>query len=399
MLVPPITVVGAGQLGGLLAYTMLKMGYNVRVIDSGSKLIRENNQTPWGWLRKFSLQSELKKSILVNEYPITKIDIDERHGPMIITSKNNKTIDNWNKWINKTPDTNSHIFTPKEASKLFNLSEDYFNGKGGVYMLDSRDYLINFSKLNEYVWDYLKSHNNCELIENCTVNSINKDKNLATHLNTNNGDIQVSKLIMCLGNQSQYIINDNVPKLNITLPYAFIKKINDKPFSSIWNTNSSLSYFGNGDIKLACGTQSIFDYNQLNFKNTLHFSRMGLSGLSNLNIGKTNEELINNAIKELRLLGINDRLECYKVQSCDVDLTPNLCPYIYFLPDAKNTLNVTGFSGAGSMIFDPNFLNLLADSIINEKLNKKLVEFQPANNFLKNIFIPDNKKTPLSSII
>lgn len=63
----PITIVGAGQLGGLLSYTMLKKGLSVRVIDSGSKYLRINRQIPWGWLRKFSLQSELKKSIMVDE--------------------------------------------------------------------------------------------------------------------------------------------------------------------------------------------------------------------------------------------------------------------------------------------------------------------------------------------
>ena len=36
-MINPITIVGAGQLGGLLSYTMLKKGLNVRVIDSGSK--------------------------------------------------------------------------------------------------------------------------------------------------------------------------------------------------------------------------------------------------------------------------------------------------------------------------------------------------------------------------
>ena len=88
-----------------------------------------------------------------------------------------------------------------------------------------------------------------------------------------------------------------------------------------------------------------------------------------------------------------------KVESCDIDLTPNLCPYIYFLPNAKNVLNVTGFSGSGSMIIDPNFMNLLVDSVENEKLNRKLMGFEPSKNFLKNIFTPENKKTPLSSIV
>ena len=394
----PITIVGAGQLGGLLSYTMIKKGLNVRVIDSGSKFIRENRQIPWGWLRKFSLQSELKKSIMVKEFPIPKIDIDENRGPMLITSKNNKSIYEWYKWIGKNPETDSRVIKPKEANKLFNISEDYFEGKGGVYMCDSRDYLINFGKMNEYIWDYLASHKNCELIQNCEVKSIEKEDGIATQLITSHGNIKVDKLVMSVGNQSQNFV-DIVPKLNITLPYAFIDKIENKEFASIWNKDSSISYFGNGDIKLACGTQSIFDFRQLNFNNALNFSKMGLSGLSNLNMGKTNEELIKSAEEELKLLSIMDKIRYDKVESCDIDLTPNLCPYIYFLPNAKNVLNVTGFSGSGSMIIDPNFMNLLVDSVENEKLNRKLMGFEPSKNFLNNIFTPENKKTPLSSIV
>lgn len=394
----PITIVGAGQLGGLLSYTMLKKGLSVRVIDSGTKFVRENRQIPWGWLRKFSLQSDLKKSIMVKEFPIPKIDIDENRGPMLITSKNNNSLYEWNKWIGKNPETDSRVINPKEANKLFNISEDYFEGKGGVYMCDSRDYLINFAKMNEHIWDYLASHKNCELIQNCEVKSIEMEGGIATQLITSHGNMEVDKLVMSIGNQSQNFV-DTVPKLNITLPYAFIDKIENKEFASIWNKDSSLSYFGNGDIKLACGTQSIFDFRQLNFNNALNFSKMGLSGLSNLNMGKTNEELIKSAEEELKLLGIMDEIRYDKVESCNIDLTPSLCPYIYFLPNAKNVLNVTGFSGSGSMIIDPNFMNLLVDSVENEKLNRKLMGFEPSKNFLKNIFTPENKKTPLSSIV
>jgi hypothetical protein len=39
------------------------------------------------------------------------------------------------------------------------------------------------------------------------------------------------------------------------------------------------------------------------------------------------------------------------------------------------------------------------DSVENEKLNRKLMGFEPSENFLKNIFTPENKKTPLSSIV
>ena len=398
-MINPITIVGAGQVGGLLSYKLLTSGFKIRVIDAGSKLIRDNRQVPWGWLRKFSLQSELKKSLMTNEFPLSDINIDQNKGPMLITSKNNESVYQWKDWITKNNNTDSKVFTPKEANNIFGLNEEYFNNQGGVYMCDSRDYLINFSKFNEYIWDYLKSHKNCELIDICHVYDIKKNNNTATHIITNQGDIEVSKLVLSIGNQSLNKFERNIPKLNITLPYTFIESIDTKPFISIWNKDSSLSYFGNGDIKLACGTQSIFNPRQLNLIKALHFSKMGLAGLSNLNLGKTNLDLIKSAEKELKLLGINNKIVYTDVKSCDIDLTPNLCPYIYFVPGATNVLNVTGFSGAGSMILDNNFIHLLIDSIINDKLNKKLLEFQPSKNILKNINTPDNKKTPLSSIV
>ena len=43
-------------------------------------------------------------------------------------------------------------------------------------MCDSRDYLMDFSLMNEYIWDYLYDNPNCELIENCEVKSIVKKR-------------------------------------------------------------------------------------------------------------------------------------------------------------------------------------------------------------------------------
>ena len=43
----------------------------------------------------------------------------------------------------------------QQASKEFDLNEEYFEGKGGVFMCDSRDYLTDFSLMNEYIRDYL----------------------------------------------------------------------------------------------------------------------------------------------------------------------------------------------------------------------------------------------------
>jgi hypothetical protein len=404
----PITIVGAGQLGGLIAHHLLEKGRHVKIIDSGSKLIRENRQIPWGWVRKISLQSELKKGLVENKFPIpeAKNKFYQNYGPMLISSKNNNSINAWQDWINKNPETNAQIFLPKQAEKEFELNSDYFNGNGGILMLDSRDYIMDFSKMNEYIWDYLDSHPNCKLIDNCKVEKINTNKeNIATSIDTNRGKLGFDKMILCIGNQSQELIDHHIPKLNIRLPYAFIEPITTKNYIGLWNKDSSLTYFSNGNIKLACGTQSSFNpkqflyKNKLNYHNLINFSKMGLDGLSNLNINTPNEILINKALEELKILGIEDKINFDEIKHCDIDLTPNLCPYMYFMPQANNILNISGFSGSGSIIIDSNFINLIIDSIENEKLNKKLIEFQPSKSIIKNLFPPQNKRTALSSIV
>lgn len=403
-----ITIVGAGQLGGLIAHHLLEKGRQVKIIDSGSKLIRENRQIPWGWVRKFSLQSDLKKGLVENKFPIPEVNNKFYHnyGPMLISSKNQNTINAWQEWIFKNPETNAQIFSPKQANIEFELNEEYFEGNGGVFMLDSRDYIMDFSKMNEYIWDYLESHPNCKLIDNCKVEKINTNKNnIATSIDTNRGKLGFDKMILCIGNQSQYLVDKNIPKINIRLPYTFIDSITDKNYIGLWNKDSSLTYFSNGNIKLSCGTQSSFNPKQLyydkkiNFSNLINFSKMGLDGLNNLNINVSNDILINKALDELKILGIDDNIKFDEIKYCDIDLTPNLCPYIYYMPSATNILNVSGFSGSGSIIIDSNFINLIIDSIENEKINKNLVDFQPSKSILENLFPPKNKRTALSSII
>ena len=126
---------------------------------------------------------------------------------------------------------------------------------------------------------------------------------------------------------------------------------------------------------------------------------MGLGGFSNLHFGKTDEALFQYAINELTTLGIVKNPEVLSIESCTVDITPNLCPYIYYLPKANNVLSISGFSGSGSMAIDDRFTGLLTESILNGKLNKKLESFEPKNDPLYNFTIPDEKKTPLSSIV
>ena len=68
---------------------------------------------------------------------------------------------------------------------------------------------------------------------------------------------------------------------------------------------------------------------------------MKLDGLSNLNINTPNEILINKALEELKILGIDDKINFGVTKHCDIDLTLNLCPYMYFMPQANNVLNIS----------------------------------------------------------
>ena len=389
------TIVGAGQLGGMISYNLIKSGHKVRIIDAGDKLNRMNKQVPWGWFRKFSLQSKVKKSLMSEIFPELDVKLDKTFGPMLLTSKNNKSIQIWQDWIKKNPETDSRVFLPQEACKTFNISDDYFENNGGVYMCDTRDFMFDFSKLNNSIWDYLESDPNCEILSNCKLESIN-EKNKS--LNTNKGELKYDKCLISIGNQSQYIIKDNYPKINITLPYSFVENIPSRPYASIWNKDSSICYFNDGRIKLACGTQSILDLKQMNLTRCLNFANMGLNGLSNISFNVPNEVLINMAKNELKLLGYEDEINVDTIESCDIDVTPTLCPYIYMIPET-NIINIHGFSGSGSMIMDKNFINLVVDSLVNGKINKNLEVFAPTKNIFRNNFVHNDKKTPLSSVV
>jgi len=398
----PITIVGAGQMGSILAYRLVNRGYKVRILDSRKKYQKENNQIPWGWLRKFSLQSTAKKRLVTSEFPIKNIEdkINLTYGPMLLTSKNNKSLDLWNKWISDNPDTDAKVLKPNEAYKQFNINEDYFENKGGVFECDSRDCLMDFKMLNDYLWDTLENNSDCELIENCKIDSIitNTD-NIATDIVSNGESISINKAIFTIGNQTSKILDKNIPIVKIDLPYSFIDNVSNQNYIALWNKNSSINYFTDGTVKLACGTQSIINYNSINIHTVMNFINMGLGGISNLHYNSSNELLIKLAIKELNEMSILTKPKIKSIDSCTVDLTPNLCPYIYYLPNASNILSISGFSGSGSMIIDNNFTELIVNSVINGKLDSQLNTFKPKNNFLYNLKTPEDKKTPLSSII
>ena len=398
----PITIVGAGQMGSMLAYRLLNRGKKVRIFDSRKKYEKKNNQIPWGWLRKFSLQSKIKKNLVTSEFPIKNIEkkINLTYGPMLLSSTHNKSVDLWNKWIRDNPDTDAKVFTPKEASNLFKINEDYFKENGGVFMCDTRDCLMDFKMLNDYLWDKLESDPNCELIQDCKIDKIITDKNnIATDIVSNGDNISIDKTVFTIGNQTSEILDKSIPIIKIELPFSFVKHNSDQNFIALWNKYSSINYFSGGSIKIACGTQSVVNYDSIKFNTAMNFISMGLGGMSNLHFNKSNESLINLAIEELKYLNIIDNPEIELIDSCTVDMTPNLCPYIYYLPKASNILTISGFSGSGSIIIDKNFTDLILDSVILGKLDNKLSGFKPKNNFIYNLTIPDEKKTPLSSII
>ena len=397
----PITIVGLGQLGSLVSYKLLQRGYPVRCIDSRIKYSKKNNQIPWGWVRKFSLQSKLKKDLMTNNFPIGNIDnlINSNKGPMLITGKNKSIINSWTEWIKANPDTDAKVLSPNDAYTNFNIPEDFLTKDGGLFMCDTRDTLIDYNLLNNFLWDYLENDPNCELISNCKVDSLDIQNNKAINIITKDKEyIPLDKTLLCIGNQTNNLLKKSYPILEITLPFAFINNIPKQEYIAIWNKYSSLNFFHDGKIKLGCGTQSIFDYKTLNFS-SIYFAKMGLNGISNIHINKSNDYLIEKAITELYQFGIIEKPNIEYTTSCNIDLTPTLCPYIYYLPNAYNILSINGFSGSGSMILDDNFIDIIIQSILKNDLDNKLKLFKPSKSVLDNWYPPKEKITSLSSII
>ena len=132
---------------------------------------------------------------------------------------------------------------------------------------------------------------------------------------------------------------------------------------------------------------------------------MGIRGWSNLNL-YTNEEMMHRAIRELSKIGADITLDDTRTYShckdniewCNVDVTPSLCPYIYF--PIHNVLSVSGLSGSGTMILDSVLVNKIINSIIQGHLDKDLEPFHPGKQTLySSWYPPQEKQTPLSSIV
>ncbi|VVU94683.1 hypothetical protein CPAV1605_408 [seawater metagenome] len=394
------TIVGAGQFGTMIAYHLLKRGKKVKLIDAGSQLLRENQQIPWGWYRKFSLQSEVKKNIMSQDFAFKDFikKINYNSGPMLISTQNDNTIEAWKNWISTNPESDAKVFLPNESSKRFNIDGEYFKNKGGIFQCDSRDVIFDFSMLNNNLWEFLKNHKDCEIIEDCNVKGLIKNNNKATHIITDDANIPIDKTFFCIGNQTSKILDSSLPVMELTLPYVFCQQIPKQEYAGIWNKYSSLTFFNNSDVKLACGTQSLFPYNSIKFNTLHHFANMGIKGYSNLSFIRNKEYLINEAKKELEYFGVNNIKEKSEIKTCNLDVTPTLCPYVYFPNNAQNILSLSGLSGSGSMALDTNFINLIIKSLDDGKLDNKISCFQPTSSIYENWFPPKEKQTALSSI-
>jgi 2-polyprenyl-6-methoxyphenol hydroxylase-like FAD-dependent oxidoreductase len=190
-----ITIVGAGHVGAILAYRFLAAGHVVRIIDSGSKLIRQHQQIPWGWCRGFSLQQDVRVGAIDIPFTTPKI-----YGPMLISTNDSNRINNWKQWLFRNKHSDAVILDPDQAYATYAIVNKH------VFVCDSRDFIINYKALNAEIWDYLKSHKNCEFIENQQIKAVGINNHMADCVITSdNTVIPVNSLIIASGNQNRTI--------------------------------------------------------------------------------------------------------------------------------------------------------------------------------------------------
>lgn len=412
----PITVVGAGQLGSALACRLLEQGHTVRVVDARCKTnvhVKQHQQIPWGWYRKISLQSSLKRRLTTSEFPFPPFleACNATYGPMIISSRNNSVLQQWKAWIDGMgSQTSARVLKPAHAQWEFGFHKEYFgeSSSGGVFVCDERDFMLDFGALNECLWDYLDAHPHCEWIDDCTVHSLTSTNDQTATLHTSQGPLQCSSAVLAIGNQTANLV-PSLPIFNIQLPYVVLQsKYTQHPYISLWNKQSSILYFQDGTVKVACGMQSLIDIEDVRWRTLHHFLPMGVQGVSNMNLffrdfAHTPEMLIQKAVEELQNIGVSDthllhHLSC--VEHCSVDVTPNLCPYIGFLSHAPSVLCVSGFSGSGTLCLDNTFLDVLSHSIREGTVHSALAPMDPRSQSLWDHWHPpDQTRTALSSII
>ena len=403
----PITIVGCGQAGSSIAYHCLQRGYPVRILDARAEpSVKQNQQIPWGWYRKISLQSSLKRRLTTPDFPFPEWTghINQTNGPMLITTKNDSVVHQWKRWCEECEGTDARIVTPANAEQEFHLSADYFAHHGGVFVCDSRDYLIDFNALNTQLWEYFDAHPDCEWVKGCRVGRVTTHPESGRiQLHTTQGTIPSHHTLFTVGNQSSSLFPEQ-PIVQIRLPYATVHQPADHKYISLWNKDSSVLFYNDGTTKIACGVQSAFDLSASNWSTLHHFMAMGIRGWSNLNLCTTNEVMMRRASRELSQIGVDVALDDEdNIEWCNVDVTPNLCPYIYLpisSPCSANVLSVSGLSGSGTMVLDSFLVNKIINSVIDGRLDKDLEPFHPAMQTLySSWFPPKDKQTPLSSIV
>ena len=414
-----VTVVGLGQAGAMLACRLLDQGHHVRAVDArtygGDK---GDQQVPWGWYRKVSLQSPLKRRVTTPDFPFPELHplVSATYGKMLLTTTHDHVARLWRDWLrDNRGDTDAHVLTPYGASELHGVNASYFARgdrlRGGVFVCDTRDHLIDFQTLNSLLWQRLRDDPKCELLDGTRVTGLSKGCTTQhpVTLHTCGGDIHTSHTVLTLGNRAPRLFDTGrMPVLRIRLPYATIAAtppVKSSAYVSIWNKESSLLRYANGTVKLACGVQSVLTWRSLaaQWRALPHFAAMGWRGRTNLNVNVDDRTMLDRARDELHRLGVSSaetEYDAANVEHCYVDLTPSLCPHIGFVQGlGHHALYLHGLSGSGTMVLDTLFADLVLDSVHNKKMHAKLQPFEPCPSVWGNWFPPSIKNTPLSSVV
>lgn len=377
----PVTIIGAGQVGAVLAFKLINKNIPVRIFDSGIKMIRRNAQVPWGWFRRKSLQQKVRLYDGPLGSHLSILPNNQTFGKMLITTHDNKKVNRWNEWIKSTK-TDAQILTPKEAEKQYDIREDYFQGTGGILVCDSNDFIIDFQQLNRNMWDFLSNNRLCEFYQNSPIDKMSFT-NEGTIIESNGQKINCDKTIVAVGNQTEKLIkNYKNPIIKTTLPWAITSIPKKQKYIALWNQSSSLQMFGKDKInftKIGCGNNCVLDINETKFKNFPYFSSMGFKGLKNITFTFSDDtkkiallKLLEQSLSELKYLGIE--LSIQESNSCTVDMTPTLCPVVKFIGN-NNTLVINGFSGSGFTSHEDWFSESVIKSLFSGIIDDKLKPF------------------------
>lgn len=381
-----ITIVGAGQIGATLAYRLLQANYAVRIIDAGGhrQAPRTHQQIPWGWCRGWSLQQDVRIGRIDMPFQTEKI-----YGPMLITSSDKTRIKGWQSWLQQNPTSDAHVLTPHQAYDQYALP---FREDKHVFVCDSRDFLINYAKLNHEIWEYLRTHKNCQFIENVQIKTLDIAPHARTQSLITSDDKEIDVLheniIISTGNQisnlrirdvdrSYYNVNYG-PIAHIELPYVCVNKPKVK-YVALWNEKSSLQLIGQ-DAKVGCGL--IGNLRSIKVQHLPYFINLARKGTVHSSLfpwapEKTPEQLIADAITDLR--PIHELEPTTRINTCTIDVTPTTTPIVKTLNN--NTLIVGGFSGSCATAYTRWFGHAIVDTIQENKLHERLKYFNKMNIF------------------